>query len=122
MQSQADYEGLARPVQIAVLESALLHLRILTDILLSRGTKSDDINLSLLLPGFTPTDLGQLETAYGGPKVTGSPYWTLNKMLAHPTTNRSDSHDYKDLLNTMCPIVGSLIDEISAERNRRGLA
>lgn len=43
------------PIPNAIVESMLLHLRILIDILLSKRSDKDDITLTDLLPGFYAT-------------------------------------------------------------------
>jgi hypothetical protein len=105
-------------VKNAIVESALLHLRILVDILLSRGSESDDIKLTDLLPNFQSPLIGQLRNAYGDRKTTDSPCWTLNKMMAHPTQFRSDSHNYDPTLKAMLPAILPLLEEIAQARQR----
>ena len=104
------------PVQNAIVESMLLHLRILVDILRSHGRDKDDIKLTDLLPSFTSPLIDQLKTAYGDNKTVSSPCWELNKRLAHPTTVRSSSYTYNHVLQALVPIVGPLLDEIAAAR------
>ena len=105
-----------QPIQNAIVESMLLHLRILVDILLSRGPGNDDINLTDLLPGFKSSLVAQLKTAYGDSKTVGSPCWHLNKRLAHPTQIRSTSYNYDHVLQALGPMVLKLLDEIAAAR------
>lgn len=105
-------------VRNAIVESLLLHTRNLVDILLSRDTEPDAINLKTLLPGFSPTQLGTLAKLYGSGKMAGSPCWTLNKMLAHSTSLRTDHFDYTATLETLRPIINSCLDEIGGERNK----
>jgi hypothetical protein len=70
------------PISKAIVESALLHTRQLCELLLSSGTRPDDINLSSLLPNIQLLRLSQLGHAYGKSKTPGSWCWTLNKILA----------------------------------------
>ena len=106
------------PVQNAIVESMLLHLRILVDILLSRGSSKDkdDIKLMHLLPSFTSPLIGQLKAAYGNSNGFGCPCWQLNKRLAHPTTIRSSAYSYDYLLRVLMPLVDPLLKEIAAAR------
>ena len=76
-----------------MVESAVLHARILCDILLSRTNADDDIRLTELhLPGdVDPVSdkvdkklLDQLAADYGNRRLSGTPCWEFNKMLAHP--------------------------------------
>ena len=108
------------PIRNAIVESMLLHLRILTDILLSRGLDDDDIHLKELLPGFHSPIIAQLKTAYGNRKTVGSPCWEINKRLAHPTKVRSGSYDYNPVLHAPGPLVSQLLDEITAARGTSG--
>jgi hypothetical protein len=107
-QGNQEYAALSRPIQNAVVESALLHARQLIDILLSPGKFSDDINLSRLLPGFQPARLDELQRSYDSRSVD-SPWWTLNKRLAHATSHRGSSHDYTNLLNQLAPVLSTHI-------------
>jgi len=104
------------PIPNAIVESMLLHLRILVDILLSRGSGNDDINLTDLLPGFKSPLLHLLRTTYGSSKKVGSPCWNLNKRLAHPTQVRSSSYNYSSLLKDLAPVVLRLLDQIAQAR------
>ena len=92
------------------------YTRQLADILLSRGRGADDINLSDLLPGFLPTLIGKLRSEYGNGSSQGDACWTLNKKLAHPTTHRTDSHDYSDLLTRLTPLLDHIIQEVRNQR------
>ena len=105
-----------QPVQNAIVESMLLHLRILVDILLSRGSHDDDINMTDLLPSFKSSFVARLETAYGDSKTADCLCWHLNKRLAHPTQIRSSSYSYNHVLNALVPLVMPLLDEIGAAR------
>ncbi len=104
------------PIQNAVVESLLLHLRILVEILLSKGSDADDIKLTDLLPGFTSPLIEKLRVDYGTRAAVGSPCWTLNKMLAHPTHLRSNSYNYDPVLSVMLPTIWPLLDEIAQSR------
>src|SRR5205814_906566 len=93
-----EFSSLSGHVRNAVVESALLHTRQLVDILLSRGSESDDINLATLVANDQPARLDELRRAYGNRNTVSSPCWTINKMLAHPTALRSSSFDYSNIL------------------------
>ena len=110
------YEALSLQLKNAVTESAVLHTRILADILLCRSKESDDIKVSDLIPGFKSANLGQLTQVYGDRKLPGSPCWTFNKKLAHPTLHRTDSHDYSGPLNAVRPLIETIIAEIQSQR------
>jgi hypothetical protein len=106
-------------IQNAIVESLLLHTRILMDILLLRDSEPDAISLKTLLPGFVPTRFEELKSLYGTRKDVGSPCWTLNKRLAHSTNVRSDSFDYVPIMNNLRPVINSCLDEIEGERSKR---
>jgi hypothetical protein len=100
----------------AIAESTLLHLRILTEILISKGYP-DDIKLKEhLLPEFKSRRVDDLRMEYGSSDAEGTPCWTLNKMLAHPSLLRSNSYDYTPVLNTLVPCILPLLEEIDHVR------
>ena len=105
-------EFFAQAVQNALVESLLLHARILVDILLSRSPGSDDVTLFQLLPNFTSPDLYELKTLYRSWRDPGSPCWILNKMLAHPSSLRSDHYDYSAPMQRLAPCIMKLIAQI----------
>lgn len=111
-----EHAGLPHYVRNAVVESALLHTRILADLFLSKGTKPDDIHLSGLLPTFASQKLTQLEIQYGDSHTEDTPCWTINKMLAHPTSWRSSEYNYTDLLNQVFPLISAVIQEVNEQR------
>jgi hypothetical protein len=97
----------------------LLHLRILREILISKGTL-DDIKITDLLPKFKSRLVDEMRIKYGASNTAGSPCWTLNKMLAHPSSLRADHHDYSSVLSTMMPYILPLLDEIEQARRLLG--
>lgn len=110
------------PIPNAILESMLLHLRILVDILISKGGSpdNDDIKLKNLLPNFDSVLIGTLRIKYRTRSKVRSPCWTLNKMLAHPSLLRSNNYKYDDVLNIMVPCIMPLLDEIDRARKMLG--
>jgi len=104
----------------AIVESALLHLRQLIDVLLSRGRKDDDINLKNVLPGFPRTHsekLNNLEQQYGESNEEDTYHWIVNKNMAHATLHRSESHDYEKLLEQLVPLVADILREMNNARH-----
>jgi hypothetical protein len=104
------------PIQNALAESLLLHLRIVIDMLLSKGSDDDDLTLTDLLPEFASEHVDKLKSAYGTRSIEDSPCWTLNKMLAHATVGRADKYDYTRALQPLTPIIASLLLEIERAR------
>lgn len=113
-----EYAALSLHLQNAVVESVLLHTRILVDILRSNGTYADDIKLSALLPSFTSEILTQLKTLYGKSGTENSPCWTINKYLAHPTSHRGSEYDYTDLLSQLAPLILLIVQEVNYQRKQ----
>jgi hypothetical protein len=110
------HKSFPHPIPNATVESLLLHTRILVDILLSRDQGSDDVKLKELLPAFDSPKIAELEQRYGNRKIEKSPCWTLNKMLAHPSSLRSDGYDYTATMNELEPLILSLLEEIQKAR------
>lgn len=105
-------------VRNALIESFLLHTRILIDALLDRGGESDDINLGTLLKAVpAPTTLSEsakaLKVAYGSRSEKDTPCWTLNKRLAHLTNLRGDSFDYLRLYAVLDPLVRTMLHGVA---------
>jgi hypothetical protein len=120
VRSHLQVEGDAQLFKNALVESSLLHIRILADIFLSRGKRSDDINLAKL--GFNADSMepilaekiNALAVAYGEANDPTSNCWTLNKRLAHPTKHRTEGYDYSDLFAALDEPLRAIIDYIYA--------
>jgi hypothetical protein len=111
-------EPKAQIVRNALVESSLLHTRILADIFLSRSTYPDDIHLrDLGFDNFEEDDtfskeIDALDQAYGKSKDENSKCWIINKMLAHPTSQRSESYDYSPVFSALDDLITALINHI----------
>jgi hypothetical protein len=111
---------MARPqVRSALIESELLHIRVLCGLLLDprHASRPDDIVLDDLKLPCKPKRLEELRIAYGD-KNTG-PRAELNKHLAHATSLRSSSRDWKELINLLSPILCDVISEINKQRHSK---
>jgi hypothetical protein len=112
-------DAINRALINALVESMLIHIRILSDIFLSRvKTYSDEINLSKIIDDkrISPSLkqlIEKLDKAYGNSKNEGSPCWTINKMFAHASDLRSSSYDYKQIVNQLYPNLVRIIEEIN---------
>jgi len=107
----------------ATVESLLLHTRIVTDILISKGSEKDDIVLKNLLPEWCNSESGKtlidkLKAAYGKRDEDNSPCWIINKMLAHPTRWRTDRFDYSKPLNKIEPLIFDVLSGIEQVTHR----
>ena len=100
----------------AIAESMLLHLRILTEILISKGYPNDIKLKDHLLPKFESPRVDELRAKYGDGKREGTPCWTLNKRLAHPSLSRSNSYDYTPVVDALVPCILPLLKEIDHTR------
>ena len=101
-------------IRNSLVESTLLHIRILSDLLLNRCKYPDDINRTKLGLNFEEGELAEkvkaLADKYGQPKEKNSNCWIINKKLAHPTTHRSDSYDYAEVFNSLDKPLKDLIE------------
>jgi len=108
----------AQLIRNALVESSLIHIRILTDIFLNKGNQPDDIKLEQL--GFDVKSsetmfrekINVLRSAYGESKDPTSNCWAINKRLAHPTTHRTEGYDYSSLFAAMDEPLKKLIKYI----------
>jgi hypothetical protein len=106
------YDELELTLQNAVVECLVLHTRILAEILLSDGKGPDDIRLESLIPGFQSIDIERLRSAYGS--GNGSPRWQFNKLLAHATSHRSESHNYVDATSSVWPHILKIMRDVKS--------
>jgi hypothetical protein len=111
-----EFEALPWEFQNATIECLVLHTRVLTDILISKASHSDDITLTKLLPALKSPNVAALQSAYGAANIPNSPCWQFNKLMAHATAHRTDSHEYLPALKAVLPTIGRLVDEIEAAR------
>lgn len=115
--------GLDTIVHNALVESSLLHTRILVDALLGRSGKSDDVTLHQLLPSAAASrdfecSLAKLKNVYGSYDLPDTPCWILNKRLAHLTRVRGDSFDYPTLYATLDPLVRAILGQVAGIAKR----
>lgn len=106
----------------ALEESALIHTRILAEVLLNRCSEVGDVTLDDLVPSWRELPgaggaIRQLRQTYGRPNENGTPCWQLNKMLAHFTAVRSSSFDYSDLRAKLDPLITKALRAIARELN-----
>lgn len=106
-------------IQNAIVESLLLHTRILVEMIISCDTEDDAINLKTLLPGFDSPKIQELKDAYGKRDDPNSPRYTINKRLAHSTRIRSYMFNYGPIMNRLAPLIHALVEEIAADSQRR---
>lgn len=110
---------LDKVVGIALMESALLHTRILADILLQRGQSAEDIRLEHLLPEWRSSRdlvaaLAAFKAVWGTRGQAHSPCWTLSKTLAHPTRHRPGAFDHRKFFDRVDPAISAVVKLIAA--------
>lgn len=113
-EQQQGLSALPQVIQNAVVESMLLHIRQLADIVLSKSksSSSDDIVLAALIQSYRPSQLDEFRQLYGDHNTPSCPCWTINKVLAHATSKRSSSYDYTPLVSQLAPILKEIVQEI----------
>lgn len=103
----------------AVAESAVIHTRIVTEILLPTGGMKDDIKIKHLAPSYDASSciaVARLRTAYGERDDPRSHRYVINKRLAHATLDRTHTHDWTDTLNALVPIIFEIANELEPYR------
>jgi len=110
----------SQEIRNAIVESALIHTRILVGILLSEPKDErsgwDDFKVEDLVPSFQSNNVDRLRAAYSKSLDGASPRSVINKRLAHASRIRSDSHDYSPILEKLLPIIHDLVAEIERQR------
>ena len=110
-------------IRNSLVESSLLHIRILADIFLDRCKYSDDIGRNKLNINFEEGKLSEkikvLADKYGNSRDENSNCWIINKRLAHPTIHRSDSYNYAKVFNSLETPLKDLIKCVYALKNRK---
>jgi hypothetical protein len=98
------------PARTRLPRAQFLYARQLCEIFLSRSSEADNIMLADLVPQGDQSErlknlIAELGREYGDRRTEGSPCWLFNKMLLHPTTERSDRYDYESALNRVRPVL-----------------
>ena len=116
---------LSTSVRNALVESHVLHARILCDRFSyekRREKFGDDVDFTDLFRD-PPWDsdsrydslkalIPQMRAAYGDTDAPGSPCWQFNKMLAHLTSKRGDRHDYERALKAVEPWIEKIVSAL----------
>ncbi|MEX2144484.1 MAG: hypothetical protein WD740_07810 [Anaerolineales bacterium] len=112
-------------IKNALVESSLIHMRILTDIFLSRGNRPDDVQLKnfgfedIVQHAGLAEMIDSFKNVYGKSSDEDSNCWIINKKFAHPTTQRSDRYDYSAVFNALDPLLKSIIYYVYNSKGRQ---
>jgi hypothetical protein len=107
-------------IRNAITESACLHARQLVDLFHpSAGNKPDDVHIRNLIHGFSHPVIEEIVTWYGLGSDPGTPRWSLNKLIAHPTSHRSSSADFGQLIFDLREMLKHLSPVIEGDANCR---
>jgi hypothetical protein len=90
----------------AITESKLLHIRNLVEVFNFSNGHSDDIRITGLIENWKEVPhledaIRDLRAGYGRQNEENSPHWIINKMLAHPTSNRGGDYNYRAVFDKM---------------------
>jgi hypothetical protein len=117
-------------IRNAMAESAIIHLRIALEMLRDDRQKPDDYCLTdLIATSDKPAALPALiqmytdDATYGplavalfgdnpGTNMTKNPKWQIDKLMFHPTNNRTTTHDWTPILNILAPQIGLVIADL----------
>jgi hypothetical protein len=131
-----DHQRLPLAIRNAMVESAVLHLRIVMEMLEDEPEKPDDYWLTDLIaiadkPAGLPAliDAYNNETTYAplvvaelggdpGTNMKKSPRWQINKLMFHPTKKRATEHDWTPILNILGPHLGPVIQDLRSHAVR----
>jgi len=105
-----------RNLHNAIVESAIIHARIITDIYLGTAYQ-DDLKVTDLVPSFTSDRIEDLVNFYGASHDLHSPRHAVNKRFAHPSKIRGTEYDYASLLEGWIQILSELHKELVAQRS-----
>lgn len=112
-------QALQRALENALVESMLIHIRILCEIYLSQNKSyHDGITLNKILNNKEISTklrelIKELKKTYGDSRIEGSHRWIINKMLAHPSELRGSTYNYRETINQLFPILLNIIKEIN---------
>ncbi len=113
---------LSLTINNALVESLVLHTRMVVGMLISKENQKDDINLERLDSKFNSRLVGKLSQLYGSSSDSNSACHVFNKMAMHPTTWRGTSFDYAPFIELLHPTIELLLDEVDCYRKSQGTA
>jgi hypothetical protein len=103
----------------ALTDSRIVHIRVLTEVFLSRGEK-DEIKIDHLLPEWRNENIvvfNELERAYEEPLAAGeSPKVYIDKLLAHATSKRGDRFNWSPVVVRMNPPLMRVLKTLSMDQ------
>lgn len=108
----------------AMVESQLVHARILADFLTTEQknpVQKDDVTLGDLLPALRDelnSDIGSFAVQYGTHRAEGTPCWQVNKLIVHLTHHRAGLGQHEDLFELLERILEPVLRKV-AEKSQR---
>ena len=113
-QTDAGGGKMADRVRDALVESALLHTRVLVEFFLGSNQKrGDDVWVGDLWPGFRSERTELLRGVWGAGDVSHRS--NVNKRLTHFTNKRGAGVDWTPLHDSVVPVLGILISELELD-------
>lgn len=99
------------PIKNAITEAAILHLRLISEMLREEPLPgTDDIALPDLVGSYRPPDLAAFNAAFG--TRNSGPRQEINTRLVHPSKARIDNYDYTPILQTLLPLMDQIIPDL----------
>jgi len=118
-----NYNSKKTIIKNALVESLLLHIRIICDIYTSKSSGHDDditlnkiikeIDLPLKDKERLENEINKLKKSYGNRKDKKSPCYIINKRLAHASNIRGLDYNYDDVITTLFPHLGKITKELN---------
>jgi hypothetical protein len=132
MEARHHFVLLPHHIANAIVESAIMHLRIVMEMLREKSSKSDDYVLADLLGPYEPRGLPALRKVYeeqeayqplleehlGGdpagiaPNLKLDPKTQIDKLMIHPTKKRTTSHDWTPILMILAPRLRPVLQDL----------
>ncbi len=119
---ECQIEELPYPLNNAIAESKILHIRNIADILREPPKEpGDDILIEPFLENLPKKDeieglIQEFRIEYGKSRDENTPCWEINKHLAHPTKKRSTTHNYETLINRLYPRIVNIFALIAPDQ------
>jgi hypothetical protein len=99
------------PIKNAVTEAAILHVRLISEMLREAPLpRTDDVALPDLVGSYRPPDLAAFNRAFR--TRNSGPRQEINSRLIHLSKCRTDNYDYTPILQTLLPLLDRIIRDL----------